>query len=229
VGSPVQDLTIHKCPFPKLGPYSGFNNAPVSSRRTGSLQYFLQPGVHARVPGTGPSGPPYVLPSFFQRLMPLTASLHVLKTAVASVLPPGYSPYSGKKPGASPPVAERSPIYSGRFFWTDAGKYVPQADIAENEKLGNLPPEVMQNSRSAASGHSVSDAGAARYFDYATAVALRNLAARFGTAMPRYLLAPEISLLLAAELNQRRRLLIETFWNTGGRLNEVTPLALLQI
>ncbi|WP_415173467.1 tyrosine-type recombinase/integrase [Pantoea sp.] len=42
--------------------------------------------------------------------------------------------------------------------------------------------------------------------------------------MPRYLLAPEVALLLAAEPDQRRRLLIETFWNTGGRLNEVLPL-----
>ncbi|MEN4892406.1 tyrosine-type recombinase/integrase [Erwinia billingiae] len=154
----------------------------------------------------------------------MTARLLVLKIPVASGRRPGYSPYIAKKPGARPPGAERSPIYSCRFFWTDAGKYVPQTQNAENEKLGNLPRELIQNSRSAASGHSVSDAGAARYFDYAAAVALRNLAARFGTAMPRYLLAPEISLLLAAELNQRRRLLIETFWNTGGRLNEVTPL-----
>lgn len=49
--------------------------------------------------------------------------------------------------------------------------------MAEIKKLGNSPRELMQNSRSAASGHSVSDAGAARYFVYESAVALRNLAA----------------------------------------------------
>lgn len=90
--------------------------------------------------------------------------------------------------------------------------------------MSNLPREIWQNSRSGVSVHSAGDPEAARYFDYGAAVALRNLAAQFGTAMPRYLLAPEVSLVLAAELNQRKRMLIETFWNTGGRLNEVTPL-----
>jgi hypothetical protein len=71
---------------------------------------------------------------------------------------------------------------------------------------------------------SVTSPDAARYLDYCAAVALRNIAARFGTAMPRYLLAPEVSLLLTAELNLRRRILIKTFWNIGGLLNEVTPL-----
>ncbi|WP_336749733.1 resolvase [Pantoea vagans] len=53
---------------------------------------------------------------------------------------------------------------------------------------------------------------------------MRSLAAHYGTAMPRYLLAPEVALLLDTERDQRKRLLIETFWNTGGRLNEVLPL-----
>lgn len=65
---------------------------------------------------------------------------------------------------------------------------------------------------------------AARYFDYGAAVALRNLAAAFGTAMPRYLLAPEVAILLSHEPDLKKRLLIDTFWNTGGRLNEVVPL-----
>ncbi|WP_313684657.1 hypothetical protein [Pantoea sp.] len=42
--------------------------------------------------------------------------------------------------------------------------------------------------------------------------------------MPRYLQAQAVALLLAAEPDQRRRLLIETFWNTGGRFNVVLPL-----
>ncbi|MCE2003829.1 MULTISPECIES: tyrosine-type recombinase/integrase [Enterobacterales] len=90
--------------------------------------------------------------------------------------------------------------------------------------MRGLPRELTQNSRSDAGAHNVTGASATRYFDYASALALRNLAAHYGTAMPRYLLAPEVALLLDAERDQRKRLLIETFWNTGGRLNEVLPL-----
>ena len=82
----------------------------------------------------------------------------------------------------------------------------------------------MQNSHSAASGHSVSDAGAARYFVYESAVALRNLAAAYGTDMPRYLLAPEVAVLLSKMPDLRKRLFTDTLWNTGGRLNEILPL-----
>ena len=54
-----------------------------------------------------------------------------------------------------------------------------------------------QNSRSDVSGQNVTGLGAARYFDYSSAVALRNLAAAYGTDMPRYLLAPEVIVLLS--------------------------------
>jgi len=83
--------------------------------------------------------------------------------------------------------------------------------------LASLPRELTQNS------HSVADP-AARYFDYESAVALRNLAAAYGTAMPRYLLAPEVAVLLSYVPDLRKRLFIDTLWNTGGRLNEVLPL-----
>ncbi len=83
--------------------------------------------------------------------------------------------------------------------------------------MASLPRELMQNS------HSVADP-AARYFDYESAVALRNLAAAYGTAMPRYLLAPEVAVLLSHVPDLRKRLFIDTLWNTGGRLNEVLPL-----
>lgn len=65
---------------------------------------------------------------------------------------------------------------------------------------------------------------AARYFDYESAVALRNLAAAYGTDMPRYLLAPEVAVLLARVPDLRKRLFIDALWNTGGRLNEILPL-----
>lgn len=88
--------------------------------------------------------------------------------------------------------------------------------------MGHLPRELSQNAHSDVMQTNVP--AAARYFDYGAAVALRNLAAAYGTAMPRYLLAPEVAVLLSHEPDQKKRLLIETFWNTGGRLNEVLPL-----
>ena len=81
-----------------------------------------------------------------------------------------------------------------------------------------------QISHSDASGHNVNSSGAARYFDYESAVALRNLAAAYGTGMPRYLLAPEVTVLLSKVTDLRKRLFIDTQWNTGGRLNEILPL-----
>lgn len=115
-------------------------------------------------------------------------------------------------------------IYSRGFCWTDARKYVPHPQIAEIEKLGPSPHELMQISRSDVSGHNVTGTGAARYFDYESAVALRNLAAAYGTDMPRYLLAPEVAVLLSKIPDLRRRLFTDTLWNTGGRLNEILPL-----
>ena len=54
--------------------------------------------------------------------------------------------------------------------------------------------------------------------------ALCDLAAAYGTAMPRYLLAPEVAVLLPFMHDLRQRLFADTLWNTGGRLNEVLPL-----
>lgn len=55
-------------------------------------------------------------------------------------------------------------------------------------------------------------------------MALRNLAAAYGTEMPRYLLAPEVAVLLSKMTDLRKRFFIDTLWNTGGRLNEILPL-----
>lgn len=82
----------------------------------------------------------------------------------------------------------------------------------------------MQISHSDVSGHNMTTPGAARYFDYESAVALRNLAAAYGTDMPRYLLAPEVAVLLSRVPDLRKRLFIDALWNTGGRLNEILPL-----
>ncbi|MCU7369279.1 hypothetical protein N5E15_22145 [Pantoea stewartii] len=68
------------------------------------------------------------------------------------------------------------------------------------------------------------NSGAAHYFDYESTVALRNLAAAYGTDMPRYLLAPEVAVLLSKMTDLRKCLFIDTQWNIGGRLNKVLPL-----
>ncbi|WP_413787420.1 tyrosine-type recombinase/integrase [Pantoea agglomerans] len=115
-------------------------------------------------------------------------------------------------------------IYSRGFHWTDKGKYVPQRQTTETESLGTLPRELTQISHSDVSGHNMTTPGAARYFDYESAVALRNLAAAYGTDMPRYLLAPEVAVLLSRVPDLRKRLFIDALWNTGGRLNEILPL-----
>lgn len=55
-------------------------------------------------------------------------------------------------------------------------------------------------------------------------MALRNQSAAYGTDMPRYLLAPEVAVLLSRVPDLRKRLFIDALWNTGGRLNEILPL-----
>jgi len=115
-------------------------------------------------------------------------------------------------------------IYSRGFGLTDKKKYVPHRQTTEIESLGTLPSELTQISHSDASDHNLTNLGAARYFDYESAVALRNLAAAYGTDMPRYLLAPEVAVLLSRLPDLRKRLFIDALWNTGGRLNEILPL-----
>lgn len=63
----------------------------------------------------------------------------------------------------------------------------------------------MHISLSDVSGHNVTGMGAARYFDYEIAVALRNLAAAYGTDIPRYLLALEV-----AGLRSKRTFIVES-------------------
>jgi len=123
-----------------------------------------------------------------------------------------------------PERIRRGSIYSHRKPFTDARKYVQHPQTTESKSLGTLPREMTQISHSDASGQNANSSGAARYFDYESAVALRNLAAAYGTNMPRYLLAPEVAVLLSKVTDLRKRLFIDTLWNTGGRLNEILPL-----
>jgi integrase len=59
--------------------------------------------------------------------------------------------------------------------------------------------------------------------DYGRALALRAMAAAYAE-LPRYLLAPEISGLLHHVPDWTQHALVNTLWNTGGRLNEVLAL-----
>jgi len=60
-------------------------------------------------------------------------------------------------------------------------------------------------------------------FDYGRALALREMARHY-TDLPRYLLAPEIAALLHYLPDWSQHALINTLWNTGGRINEVLAL-----
>lgn len=60
--------------------------------------------------------------------------------------------------------------------------------------------------------------------DYARAVRLREMAIAADLDVPRYLLEPEISVLLSYLPDLRQRVLIETLWNTGARINEALAL-----
>jgi site-specific recombinase XerD len=59
---------------------------------------------------------------------------------------------------------------------------------------------------------------------FARAVRLREMALAADLDVPRYLLAPEIAVLLDYLPDLRQRMLIETLWNTGARINEALAL-----
>lgn len=59
--------------------------------------------------------------------------------------------------------------------------------------------------------------------DYPAALELRAIAARH-TDLPKYLLAVEVAALLQYFPDLRQRVLFETLWNTGARINEAMPL-----
>lgn len=91
------------------------------------------------------------------------------------------------------------------------------------KKLSNFPLEMPQISRSVACGTSTPPA---RFgMNYALAASMRDLAAQT-TGYPKYLLAPEIGVLLDVVADLRQRMLFDFLWNTGARINEalaVTP------
>lgn len=80
------------------------------------------------------------------------------------------------------------------------------------------PHTINQISRSATNLETAS------YFDYRGALALRKMALVQGCGMPKYLLAPEVTVLLSYLPDLRQRTFIELLWNTGARVTEAMPL-----
>lgn len=89
--------------------------------------------------------------------------------------------------------------------------------------LSHLPREIPQIARSVVTAPG---SAPARFgMNYSLASAMRDLAAET-TGYPKYLLAPEIGILLDAVSDLRQRMLFDFLWNTGARINEalaVTP------
>ncbi|EIO8946316.1 tyrosine-type recombinase/integrase [Salmonella enterica] len=79
--------------------------------------------------------------------------------------------------------------------------------------MSNLPAEIFQISCSVAGSWSLD---AAR--------TMRDYAAHLGAGLPKYLLAPEVALLLSYIDDLTARMYFETLWNTGARLNEALAL-----
>lgn len=60
--------------------------------------------------------------------------------------------------------------------------------------------------------------------DFDKALQLRNIAIAADLDCPKYLLAPEVQLLLTMLSDFRQLMLIKTLWNTGARINEALSL-----
>ena len=81
--------------------------------------------------------------------------------------------------------------------------------------MSHLPREISQISRSDAWNNSGNGT-----LSLATARAMRDLAAQLGGEMPKYLLAPEVAVLLSYFDDLTRRMYFDTLWNTGARPGE---------
>lgn len=88
--------------------------------------------------------------------------------------------------------------------------------------MTSLPRELTQISRSARCDAAVTSSPA--LFDWSDALALRRAAQVAGLDIPPYLLAPEVRQLLDHIEVLPRRLLFDTIWNTGARINEALAL-----
>lgn len=85
--------------------------------------------------------------------------------------------------------------------------------------MSTFPRKILQNSRSDA-WNTPRSAG----LSPDAARAMRDLAARLGAELPKYLLAPEVAVLLSYFDDLSRRMYFDTLWNTGARPSEARAL-----
>ncbi|ECY2550599.1 phage integrase family protein [Salmonella enterica] len=81
--------------------------------------------------------------------------------------------------------------------------------------MSHLPREILQNSRSDAW---LNPGNAPLPLE--TARAMRDYAAQLGGELPKYLLAPEVAVLLSYLPDLNQRMYFDTLWNTGARPGE---------
>lgn len=81
--------------------------------------------------------------------------------------------------------------------------------------MSHLPREILQNSRSDAW---LNPGNAPLQLE--TARAMRDYAAQIGGELPKYLLAPEVAVLLSYLPDLNQRMYFDTLWNTGARPGE---------
>lgn len=81
--------------------------------------------------------------------------------------------------------------------------------------MSQLPREIFQISRSDAWQNPGSDP-----LPLDTARAMRDYAAQLGGELPKYLLAPEVAVLLSYLPDHNQRMYFDTLWNTGARPGE---------
>lgn len=98
-------------------------------------------------------------------------------------------------------------------------KPADDSEYAEIKKLSSFPREIFQISRSNAGG--LTRPGG---LSLDAARAMRDYAAAIGAGLPKYLLAPEIAVLLSYFDDLNQRMLFDTMWNTGARINEALAL-----
>ncbi len=85
--------------------------------------------------------------------------------------------------------------------------------------MSNLPAGNFQISRSVTVPGNVAGS-----WSLDAARTMRDYAAHLGAGLPKYLLAPEVGLLLSYIDDLTARMYFETLWNTGARLNEALAL-----
>ncbi len=85
--------------------------------------------------------------------------------------------------------------------------------------MSTLPREMFQISRSVTGNEPERS-----YFSLEKARTMRDYAAQLGARMPKYLLYPEVAVLLSYFDNQHQRMYFDTLWNTGARPGEARAM-----